>query len=306
MDKKITPSSRRDKDVAAAFVKGGSGPGRQDEQNAGRQAPLQRPRRLPDLDVFNEEYAEQTKAAHEGADEHLKKLEDTVGKAQKSQFEMAEEDGRPRSSRPSRTARALVTAGSRPGGVACTPGGVAFRHADGRRLKGSKQTRFKDLSKLPAGQVFYVGMEIGPELAQSLGSVLTGLAADADSAGAKAMAEALSEWSKSARPSRSAASNIPLSGLQIEKWDPEKTLAASLKMFKAMGAAGRFPERPPQGKARSQSRRPRSTGTSSFTSVHMVFDWEKTMEAAGGGEGVLPDAAKKQMVEGMKNSWATA
>jgi hypothetical protein len=47
-----------------------------------------------------------------------------------------------------------------------------------------------------------------------------------------------------------------------------------------------------------------------FTSVHMAFDWEKTMEAAGGGK-EMPEAAKKQMVEGMKklmgdslNSWS--
>jgi hypothetical protein len=176
-------------------------------------------------------------------------------------------------------------------------------------LKGSKQSAFKDLAKLPAGEVFYVGMETSPNMAKSLGSMMTGLTADPDSKGAKAMAEAFSEWSKSAPSESIGGLKYPLSGVQLAKSaDPEKTLAASLKMFKAMGAEGAFQnahfKEKPEVKEKAEKYK-----DIDFASIHMVFDWEKSLEAAGGGKD-MPEAMKKQMVEGMKklmgdslNSW---
>ena len=55
---------------------------------------------------------------------------------------------------------------------------------------------FTDLSKLPAGQVFYSGMELDPTLLKFAGSLLTGLAADPNAKGAKEFQEAFDEWIK--------------------------------------------------------------------------------------------------------------
>ena len=152
-------------------------------------------------------------------------------------------------------------------------------------------------------------MDIGPVMVKSLGSMMTGLAADPDSEGAKAMAEAFSEWSKTGPSESLGGLKYPLSGVQVAKSaDPKKTLAASLKMFKAMGAEGAFQnahfKEKPEVKEKAEKYK-----DIDFTSIHMVFDWEKTMEAAGGGK-EMPEAAKKGMVEGMKklmgdslNSW---
>jgi hypothetical protein len=113
------------------------------------------------------------------------------------------------------------------------------------------------------------------------------------------MAEAFSEWSKSAPSESIGGVKYPLSGVQVARSaDPEKTLAASLKMYKAMGAEGAFQnahfKEKPQVKEKAEK-----YGNIDFASVHMVFDWEKTMEAAGVGKGG-PGPDTKQMVEGMK------
>jgi len=301
----ITPR----KDVAAAFVKGGPG-------LDGKMSKAQSAKLLSSdlgvylsLDVFNKEYAEQIKAAHEAADEQLKKLEDTVGKAQKSQFELMKSMIGPIFQAVEDSKGALITLEIRPGGVAwhmqseLRPGS-----ATSDALKGSKQSAFKQLAKMPAGEVFYVGMEISPAMAKSLGSMMTGLTADPDSEGAKAMAEAFSQWSKSPPSESIGGVKYPLSGVQIAKSaDPEKTLATSLKMYRAMGAEGAFQNAHFKEKPQVKEKAEKYMGID-FTSVHMVFDWEKSMEAASGKE--MPEAMKKQMIEGMKklmgdslNSW---
>jgi hypothetical protein len=262
------------------------------------------------MDIFNKEYADQIKAAHEAADEQMKKLEETVGKGQKAQFELVMKMIGPIFQAVEDSKGALVTLEIRPGGVAWhMQSEVRAGSPTADALKGSKQSAFKNLAKMPAGEVFYVGMEISPNMAKSLGSMMTGLTADPDSKGAKAMAEALSEWSKSAPSESIGGVKYPLSGVQVAKSaDPGKTLAASLKMFKAMGAEGAFQNAHFKGKPEVKEKAEKYMAID-FASIHMVFDWEKTMADAGGGK-EMPEAMKKQMVEGMKkligdslNSW---
>ena len=300
VDKKTYAVVTPRKDVAAAFVKGGPG-------LDGKMSKVQSAKLLSSdlgvylsMDIFNKEYADQIKAAHEAADEQMKNLEETVGKAQKSQFELMKKMIGPIFQAVEDSKGALVTLEVRPGGVAWhMQSEVRAGSPTADALKGSKQSAFKDLGKMPAGEVFYVGMEISPDMAKSLGSMLTGLTADPNSEGAKTMVEAFNEWSKSGLSESLGGLKYPLSGVQIAKSaDPEKTVAASLKMFKAMGAEGGFQNAHFKEKPQVKEKAEKYNGID-FTSIHMVFDWEKSMEAATGGK-EMPEAMKKQMVEGMK------
>jgi hypothetical protein len=292
----VTPS----KDVAAAFAKGGPGlDGKMSKAQAAKLLSTDVGVYLS-MDVFNKEYADQIKTAHEAADEQLKKLEDTVGKAQKSQFELMKSMIGPIFQAVEDSKGALITLEIRPGGVAWhMQSEVRAGSPTADALKDSKQSAFTNLAKMPAGELFYVGMEISPVMAKSLSSMLTGLTADPDSKGAKAMAEAFNEWSKSAPSEVIEGLRYPLSGVQVQKSaDPEKTLAASIKMFKAMGAEGSFQnvyfKEKPTVKEKAEKYK-----DIDFTSIHMVFDLEKSMAAAGGGK-EMPEAAKKQLAEAMK------
>ena len=165
-------------------------------------------------------------------------------------------------------------------------------------LKGSKQSAFKRLDKMPAGEVFYIGMNMSPAMVKSLGSMMTGMVADPDAKGGKALAEAVNEWAKTGPSQSVAAMKYPLAGVSVAKSaDPDKTLAAAIKMFKAMGAGGAYQnanlKKKPEIKEKAEKYK-----DIEFTSVHMVFDWDKTMAATGGQQ--LPAAAKKAMVQGMK------
>ena len=91
--------------------------------------------------------------------------------------------------------------------------------------------------------------------------------------------------------------------------DPDKAVAAGIKMLRAMGTEGGFmnvsfkekPEIKPDAE---------KVGDVSFTSVHMVWDLDKMMGAAGAQ---IPEAMRKKLVEGMKqlmgeelNTWIGA
>ena len=104
--RRITSSSRRAKTWPRRSLKGGPGlDGKMSKAQAAKLLSSDLGVYLS-MDVFNKEYADQIKAAHEAADEQLKKLQDTVGKAQKTQFELVQKMVGPALPEPWRTARA--------------------------------------------------------------------------------------------------------------------------------------------------------------------------------------------------------
>jgi len=299
------------KEVAVAFTKKAAGlDGKISKQQAAKLLSSDLGVYLS-MDVFNKEYANQIKSAHEATDEQLKKLEETVGKAQKAQFELMKKMIGPIFQAVEDSKGALVTLEVRPGGVAVhQQSEVRAGSPTADLLKGSKQSAFTDLAKLPAGQVFYTGMEISPVFLKSLGSMMLGLTADPDSKGAKDMAAAFDAWSKTGATESIGAVSYPISGVYVMKAaEPEKAVAASIQMLKAMGAEGGFQnvyfKEKPTVKEKAEKYK-----DIDFTSIHMVFDLEKTMSAGGAGGKEMPEAMKKQMAEGMKklmgeslNSW---
>ena len=247
-----------------------------------------------DMEAVNKEYGDQIKAAHKTIDEQLDKLEASLGTAQKSQFEtvkkmigpifQAVEDGK----------SGLATLEVRPDDVTYHEElAVRAGTPTADLLKTAKTAPFADLDKLPAGQVFYVGMELDPTLLQFAGSLLTGLSTDPDAKGAKEFQEAFDDWIK-AGPERGLSSvTYPIAGLGVLKCtDSEKAVAASVKMLQAMGAEGGFMnvyfKDKPEVKPNAEK-----YGAVSFTSIHMVWDLDKSMAAAGG-----PAAGRLQEADG--------
>ena len=149
-------------------------------------------------------------------------------------------------------------------------------------LKTAKTASFAELAKLPAGNVYYTGMELDPTLLQFAGSLLTGLAANPDAKGAKEFLAAFDDWIKAGPSESFGAATYPIAGVTVTKCtDPEKALAANIKMLQAMGAEGGFQnvylKEKPEIKPNAEK-----YGAISFTSIHVVWDLEKTMSAGGG------------------------
>ena len=291
----LTPT----KDIAAAFVKGGAA-GLDGKMSKGQAA-----RFLAsdvglyvDMEAVNQTYGDQIKAARKEIEEQLDKVQSSLGATQKAQFEVvkkaigpvfqAVEDGK----------TALLTAEIGPDGVRLhAEAGVRSGTPTADLLKTAKTSAFKDLDKLPAGDVFYTGVTLDPTLLQFAGTLLTGLSTDPNAKGAKDFLEAFDAWGKAGPTEAIGVVTYPVAGLSVTKCDdPEKAVAAAIKMVQAMGAEGGFMnvylKEKPEVQANAEK-----YGAVSLTSVHMVWDLDKTMAAVGAQ---LPEAFKKQMAEGMR------
>ena len=307
----VTPG----KDLAATYAKRGSGA----EGAAGldgKMSKAQAARFLAsdvgyyiDMEAVNDKFGEQIKAARKAVDEQLDKAAQTVGKEQKGQIEMAKKMVEPVFQAVEDAKAGLVTLDVRADGVALHLDGEARSGTStADLLKGFSTSSFPDLGKLPAGEVFYAGMKLDPALLKAMTSLMSGLS---DSPNGKAAAEAFEEVAKAGPTESISAVTYPVAGLNVTKCnDPEKEVAASIKMLQSMGAGGlgnvAFKEKP-EVKENAEK-----YNKISFTSVHMAFDFDKMLAGAGTGP-TLPEASRKQLVEGLKklvgeevNSWIGA
>ena len=291
----LTPT----KETAEAFVKGGT---------AGLDGKLSKAKAAKflasdlglyvDMEAINKEYGDQIKAAHKTIDEQLDKLEGSLGAAQKTQFEMVKKMIGPIFQAVEDMKSGLATLEVRADAVSYHEE-VAMRSGTPTAdlLKTAKTSPFKELDKLPAGQVFYTGMDLDPTLLQFAGSLLTGLSTDPNAKGAKEFQEAFDEWRQSGPGEVISSVAYPIHGLGVMKCaDPEKAVAASINMLRSMGSEGGFMNVYFKDKAEIKPNAEKY-GAVSFTSVHMVWDLDKSMAASGGH---LPDEMKKKLVEGLK------
>jgi hypothetical protein len=303
----VTPT----KDLAAAYVKGAPGlDGKLGKAQAGKLLGSDAGVYV-DLESVNKEFGDQLKAARKEAIEQFKKLAESVPQAQKGQFEMVQkmldplfqaiEDGK----------SVLAAAEVGPNGVTYHEE-LEFRASTPTTdlLKGSKTVAFKDLGKLPAGDVFYAGMVIGPSLTKLFTSIMAAMASDPNAKGGKAMVEAYEAWAKAGPTEVLSAVTYPTAGVSVTKADdPAKLMEASVKVLTVMGEEGAFPnvyfKDKPEIKPNAQKYH-----DISFTSIHMVWDLDKMLSASSAQ---LPEAARKQMTEAMKkmmgeemNAWIGA
>ena len=252
------------------------------------------------MEDVNKEYADQIKAAREAVEEQLKKAEKADDKSMKVALSMAKqfvgplfqavEDGR----------STLVTLEVRSGGVALHTDAEFLKDSKtADLLKDSKVAAFKDLGKLPAGQFVYVGLSINPALTRMVGPLLHGMAADPDSKGGKALAEAFEEWVKAGPTEEVASSAMPLAGVEVLKCaEPEKAVQAGIRMIEAAGEEGGFQSSYLKGKPEVKPAAEKYKNIE-FTYIHMEFDLDKLVpEKAGGKE--TPEGMRKAQIEMMR------
>ncbi len=295
----MTPS----KDLAASYAKKATG----SEGTAGLDGKMDRKTAAHflasdfslyvNMEAVNEKFGDQIKTAHTQFNEQLDKAAQTVGKEQKGQIEMARKMSEPVFQAVEDAKTALMTANYRSDGLALHMA-VTVRSgtptADG--LKGYTSSPFTELGKLPAGQLAYAGMKLDPPMVKAMISLMSGLGGDSDG---KDLAEAFEAWAKAEPSSNLTSFSYPVSGLSVTKFaDPEKAKVAAVKMLQTMGTGGGFGhvafKEKPEVKADAEK-----YGAISFTSVHMVWDFDKMLSAPGAGPG-LPPTFQKPLLEGMK------
>ncbi len=252
------------------------------------------------MEDVNKEYADQIKAAHEAVEEQLKKAEKLDEKSTKMALSMAKqfigplfqavEDGR----------STLLTLEVRPDGVALHTDAEFLKDSKtAGLLKGSKLAAFKGLDKLPAGQFAYVGISISPALTRLVGPLLQGLAADPESKGAKALAEAFEQWVKAGPTEQVVSTAIPPTGISILKCaEPKQAVKAAVRMLEAQGEEGGLQSAFLKGKPEVKTDAEKYKDIE-FTYIHMAFDFDKLFPATAGGKEV-PEKIQKAQREMMR------
>jgi hypothetical protein len=253
------------------------------------------------MDAFNKDYADQIKQAKKILQETFREIGNKAPKGTKGVFEAYQglidtlfqgiEDSR----------ACLETAEIR-------ASGVAFHVEDEWRpgsatadlLKGSKATAFKDLGKLPPGELYYLGMNTSPALAKLSGQFLLAMIGEPEGKQAKALVEAVEEFYKSDPGEVVAGFNLPPAGLSVmTPAAPEKLVAAQLKMYQAMTAGDSLLNMFFKGKPEVKEKVVKYKNFE-LNSAHFVWDFEKWVPPTGPGGRDLPEKERKRMAEFMK------
>jgi hypothetical protein len=189
------------------------------------------------------------------------------------------------------------------------PEGLAFQAqvrvgADSKTnkyLKGAKPSALKEIAKLPADQMMYMGIEFDPELAKFYLPLLQkGVGGKAG----KGFKEALDQMVAAGLQSLVMDFNFPIGGLQVSNYkDPAKAVQSQLQLIKSLEAGQNFQNAvikdKPQVKENAETHR-----DFKLNSVSITWDFEKMAENNPGGKD-LADAMKKLMGEEMKYWFGT-
>jgi hypothetical protein len=246
------------------------------------------------MDMVNKSYDEQIKEMKKQienaiapfaaiADESQKKILEGVQKAIGPVFQSLED-----------SQAVLLTLEMRPGGLALhVQSEVRGETKTATLLQDSRPAAFDELERMPNGQTYYGAFKTSAALLKGLGNMISSFAPTGES---KEMAAVMEELAKAGPSIRLDSFSFPLSGVQVYYYDdPVKAVAASLKMYKAMGAD--------DGKSSGLKEKPviktdaEKYGDFKLHSVQVTWDLEKMAEgaAARGGE-----QAKKQVAESIK------
>lgn len=252
------------------------------------------------MDSLNKEYGDQIKAAKDGLKALIDQAAGTVGKAQKHNLEIAKKLVDPVFQGVEDSQGVLFSAEVRPNGVAIH-GQTELRDGSvtSRALADFKPSSFRDLDRLPPGQMFYSGLDMNAKMLEALGSAIFGGAGEDDKQ-AKAIATGLKDLARAEPGARVDAASVPPRGLQIWQFqDPKKAVAAQLKMVKAIEKGGTYQTGvvidKPDVKEDAEK-----YGDFTFNSVTVRWDIEKMAEQATGGQ-ELPEEVKKGITESMKS-----
>lgn len=251
------------------------------------------------MDVLNKDYAEQIKAAkkeildnldNQGAGAGLDKAQLALAKKVIAGLAQSVEDS-----------QGIVA------GLEFRPTAVAMHFQSELRpgsptaklLGDAPASKFEDLGKLPAGQMFYVGGEMNPAVFEALKPVLFPAVGEPDSKEAKAAAAAVEKIVAGKPTAMAFSSTVPTAGLQIWRAaDPKAMLAGQVDLFKALAAGANFGGMALKEAAAVKADAQKHRGFT-FTQVVIKPDLDKLGDQFGPE---LPEDFKKAMLDGMKKA----
>jgi hypothetical protein len=244
-----------------------------------------------DLEAVNKQYGDALKQLHDTLDQAIEQAPD------KNSAEMAKRVFGPAFQGLADSKAVVASADLRPEGLLLhVEVEVAADSTTSTALKEWKSLPLADLRKLPAGLMAYTGMAYTPALLKNLMPLQYGLTAGADSEQDKALLKTLAELADAGPRWRLDAMDVPLSGLQVWKYDdPAKAAAAQLKLFKNMkegSTYGSMLKGNPVIKEGAQK-----YGDFEFHAVSLKWDLEKMLEKQAAA---LTEAQKQAMAEYFK------
>jgi hypothetical protein len=167
-------------------------------------------------------------------------------------------------------------------------------------LKKAQSAPFRDLPKLPAGQMGYFGTHFGPELYEALQPFITGVFADPEGKESKAIKEALQLIQQAGPEGMIGEFNLPPQGLQLNQYkDPAKAVEGSLKMFQQLKEGGSYGSAILKGKTEVKPNAEMVRGFK-LNYVTFAYDFEKMAEKTPGGGKEAIDAMKAMIGDGVK------
>jgi hypothetical protein len=257
------------------------------------------------MDVWQKDYPDQLKAARQSLEDALTHTQGLPDAATKPLAALAKEALGPLFQAVDDSQGVLYTVNFRPAGLAI--------HAESELRQGSKTavalkdfkpTAFKDLEKMPAGQIYYVGLQTTPPLFRLTGTMMFSTLTDPAAKDAKAVGEAMDDMLKAGPRTRLLGVAVPPGGVEIWEFDdPTKASAAQARLIEATGAAlarqGVLKDKP-EVKAKAQKYK-----DFDLTSARMAWDLDK-LAAQGDGpkedRQKIRDSLKKLLGDGL-NVW---
>jgi hypothetical protein len=167
-------------------------------------------------------------------------------------------------------------------------------------LREAKPAAFANLGRMPAGLLYYSGLETGPLMYKTFGPALHGVTgSDGDKAN-PALEAALKQLAAAGPRARLDAATVPPAGLQVWDYaDPQKAVEAQTGVFRALRAGNGIQsavlKSPPEVQASAEKHRGLT-----LHRARLVWDLEKAVEAQGGPN--LPDGVRQQMLATMKQT----
>jgi hypothetical protein len=192
----------------------------------------------------------------------------------------------------------------RPDGLAL--GAEAYVKGDSKSdvlLKGGKSDTLAQLAELPAGQIGYSAVKVDADLLKTVLPLTLGLLTDPKSERGKAVTAAMEDILAAGPSNQVGSFSLPLAGLNISQYEnPEKAVAALLKLHEVALADGTFQFSPLKGKPEIKKDAEELVGFK-LHALRATWDLEKMAQTAQGGEEVgklVVDLFKKIMGEELR------